>query len=104
MEMLIVIAIITLYLFLINIWAFCLFHWDKRAAESGDWRVSESSLLMVTFVGGTIGSMTAQKLFRHKTRKQPFKSRLDNIALLQMFVILALSFPQVREGIGQVLT
>ncbi len=104
MEMPLVIAIIILYLFLINIWAFCLFHWDKRAAESGAWRVSESSLLWVTFLGGTVGSMTAQKWLRHKTRKQPFKSYLDNIALLQMFTILTLSFPQVREGIGQAFT
>lgn len=55
-----------------NVFSFVIFGWDKIAAQSGWSRVSERSLLGLTVIGG-VGAMAASSLFRHKTRKQPFR-------------------------------
>ncbi|MGL3821855.1 DUF1294 domain-containing protein [Sphingopyxis sp. R3-92] len=62
--------------------AFGLMVVDKRRAEAGVRRISESTLLRWAFVGGAFGTFAASRLVRHKTRKQPFAA--------QMLVILAL--------------
>jgi uncharacterized membrane protein YsdA (DUF1294 family) len=70
---------------LVNLWTFMLFGLDKIRAEEGTWRVSEGTLLLWAFLGGTIGAYTGRALFRHKTRKQPFSSNLHQTAILQVF-------------------
>lgn len=67
----------------INFAAFAAFGIDKMKAEAGSWRIAESTLLMLAFVGGTPGAYAGRMLFRHKTRKQPFSSTLHGIAILQ---------------------
>jgi len=47
---------------------------DKSAAQSGAWRVPESTLHLLALVGGWPGALVAQRVFRHKTRKQPFRT------------------------------
>lgn len=47
---------------------------DKSAAVHGRWRTSESTLHAVDVVGGWPGGLVARHLFRHKTRKQPFRT------------------------------
>ena len=56
----------------------------------GAWRVAESTLLMLAFVGGTLGAYAGRAVFRHKTRKQPFNSNLFAIAVLQVLGLGAL--------------
>lgn len=46
---------------------------DKRAAQTGGWRVAESSLLALGVVGGWPGAILAQQLLRHKTIKPSFQ-------------------------------
>ena len=46
---------------------------DKRAAETGSWRTSESTLHLLSLAGGWPGALIAQNRLRHKTRKQPFR-------------------------------
>lgn len=70
---------------LVNLWTFMLFGLDKIRAEEGSWRVSEGTLLLWAFLGGTIGAYTGRALFKHKTRKQPFSSNLHQTAILQVF-------------------
>lgn len=53
--------------------AFFLYGLDKYRAQSGGWRIPEPTLLLVAFVGGWPGALIARGLFRHKTRKQPFR-------------------------------
>jgi uncharacterized membrane protein YsdA (DUF1294 family)/cold shock CspA family protein len=47
---------------------------DKRAAEKGNWRTSESTLHLLAIAGGWPGALIAQSRLRHKTRKQPFRA------------------------------
>ncbi len=75
---------ILLAFLLINAWTFVMFGWDKVQAEKFQWRVSEATLLRLALFGGSLGAYAGRALFRHKTRKQPFNSRLQNIGLIQL--------------------
>jgi uncharacterized membrane protein YsdA (DUF1294 family) len=75
-------ANIATYIAAINFAAFAAFGIDKMLAEAGAWRISEAKLLGLAFVGGSPGAYAGRRLFRHKTRKQPFSSELHGIALL----------------------
>lgn len=66
----------------VNFIAFAAFGVDKAKAEAGSWRVAESTLLMLAFIGGTPGAYAGRTIFRHKTRKQPFSGQLHSIAIL----------------------
>ena len=68
----------------LNLLAFAMFGIDKARARAGDWRVAESTLLMLAFFGGTLGAYAGRAVFRHKTRKQPFNSNLFAIAVAQV--------------------
>jgi uncharacterized membrane protein YsdA (DUF1294 family) len=73
-----------------NFIAFAAFGIDKMKAEAGTWRVPEDRLLMLAFLGGTLGAYAGRAVFRHKTRKQPFSSNLHTIAVLQVLGLGAL--------------
>jgi uncharacterized membrane protein YsdA (DUF1294 family)/cold shock CspA family protein len=45
---------------------------DKTAAQNAGWRVPESTLHLMSLVGGWPGALIAQVLLRHKTRKTSF--------------------------------
>ena len=66
-------------LLLVNVTTFLAFWRDKEAARAGRWRVQESTLLGLALVGGSLGAVLAQRLLRHKTRKEPFRSLLNLI-------------------------
>lgn len=70
-----------------NFLAFAAFGIDKAKAERGGWRIRESTLLWLAFLGGTPGAYAGRHVFRHKTRKQPFSGQLQAIALLQVAAI-----------------
>jgi uncharacterized membrane protein YsdA (DUF1294 family) len=63
-------------LLLVNMVTMFRFWEDKRRAVAGAWRVPEATLLGLAAVGGTPGALLACRLFRHKTRKQPFATLL----------------------------
>jgi len=79
-----------LYLLAINALAFGAFWLDKRAAELGRRRTRESTLLLLAVIGGTSGAIAGQQILRHKTRKEPFRTRLWLIAGAQA-VLLAVA-------------
>lgn len=76
-------AMIVMALVVMNFLAFAAFGIDKALAESGSRRISEATLLQLSFFGGTPGAYAGRSLFRHKTRKQPFSNELHTIAALQ---------------------
>ena len=46
---------------------------DKSAAKYNRWRIQESTLHLFALLGGWPGALTAQRLFRHKSKKQSFQ-------------------------------
>ncbi|CAN7147511.1 DUF1294 domain-containing protein [Pararhizobium sp. LjRoot255] len=78
-----------LLILLINALTFCVFWWDKDAARKGRWRVPESRLLWLALIGGSPGAVLAQRLLRHKTRKEPFRTQLMLICALHLVGLVA---------------
>jgi uncharacterized membrane protein YsdA (DUF1294 family) len=66
--------------------AFALFAHDKARAQAGGWRIPERTLLLAALWGGA-GAWLACVLLRHKTRKQPFRTRLDLVLILHLAVV-----------------
>lgn len=75
------------YLLVINVVTFAAFAVDKRSAELGRRRTPERDLLTLAFIGGTPGALVAQRLLRHKTRKEPFRTTLWSLAALHLSLI-----------------
>lgn len=87
----------------VNLTAFLAFGWDKHCARNTMWRVPEANLLMLAFVGGSVGAKLAQHYFRHKTRKQPFRRLLNLILGFQTATVAAMLFPPSRARILEIL-
>ncbi len=69
-------------LLLVNLLAFALYGIDKLKAKKGAWRIPESTLLLVAFLGGSLGALLGMELFRHKTKHAKFK------ILVPLFLVL----------------
>ncbi len=82
--------LLTLHLPFINLITFAAYGYDKSAAKRRAWRVPERSLNMLAFLGGTIGALTGQQVFKHKTRKGSFRIAFWVATWLQVVVIFAL--------------
>lgn len=54
--------------------SFAFYGWDKAAARRGGRRTPELTLHLLALAGGWPGALLAQSVFRHKTKKQPFRS------------------------------
>lgn len=78
------------YLVFVNLAAVTLFYIDKLAAAERSWRVPEQALLIIALIGGSIGSIFAQQYFRHKTRKEPFRTALFSVAGIQAALLIFL--------------
>lgn len=86
-----------------NLFVFLVYWWDKEAAKNGGWRIRESTLLWLAFLGGSVGAILAQQFLRHKTRKEPFRSILISIVILQAGLVVSLAIMPdwpVRLGSG----
>ncbi|WP_111412224.1 DUF1294 domain-containing protein [Billgrantia lactosivorans] len=59
---------------LLSVVTFAMYGIDKAAAGKGRRRTPEATLLFAGLIGGWPGALPAQRLFRHKTRKQPFQT------------------------------
>jgi uncharacterized membrane protein YsdA (DUF1294 family) len=79
--------ILIFYALIINTITYFLFGLDKRAAELGSPRIPEKTLLLASALGGSLGAVMAQRRFRHKTQKQPFKALLYGIISAQIALI-----------------
>lgn len=77
------------YLLLANAAAYFLFCDDKMRAVLRQHRISEFRLLMIAACGGSAGAVLAQRMIRHKTRKQPFADMLLLIIGIQIGAVVA---------------
>ena len=77
-------SLLALHLVAINALAFVAFWLDKRRAREGRWRTPEKTLLAIAVLGGGVGAVCGQQVFRHKTRKEPFRSVLWTTTAVQL--------------------
>jgi len=92
-------ALATSYLASLNLVTFGLFWWDKQCAIHRRWRVPESTLLTLCLVGGAFGAKIGQGVFRHKTRKEPFRTSLNAIIVLHIGLLSGLVLPDFRASV-----
>lgn len=71
------------YLLLINLIAWVLCWYDKRAAIRQNWRVRERTLLIYAAAGGSAGLYLGMKTFRHKTKHLKFTVLVPLLLLIQ---------------------
>ncbi len=71
----------------INLMTWASFASDKRAAISAEQRIAERTLLTLALLGGSPAAVAAQQILRHKTRKEPFRTRLFLIVLAQVVIL-----------------
>ena len=57
---------------------------DKAAAQSGDWRTPESTLHLLSMLGGWVGAMAAQTYLRHKSQKPDFRITYQLTVLINL--------------------
>lgn len=76
---------------------------DKLQAIFGWRRISERNLLFMAMIGGGVGAKLGQIFFRHKTRKNPMRSRLQRRMLWSIFLFGVLILPVGRNAIGNLI-
>ena len=65
-------SLLVLAYFAVSLITFVVYAWDKFSARRGGWRTAESTLHLLALAGGWPGALVAQRLLRHKSRKQKF--------------------------------
>ena len=70
----------------ISLITYKLFDIDKRRAMLSLWRIPEANLLLFSAIGGWPGALIGQIVFRHKTKKQPFKLLLWIIIFAHIYL------------------
>lgn len=71
---------------------------DKKAAKQGAWRVQESTLHIVSTLGGWCGALIAQQQLRHKTVKAEFRQIFWATVVINWILLIAvvtLNIPKI---------
>lgn len=61
------------FYFVASLVTFVFYALDKNAAGKGAWRIPEAHLHLLALIGGWPGALAAQRVLRHKTKKQKFR-------------------------------
>lgn len=91
-----VIFVLLGYLILINLVGFTAMFLDKRRARRGAFRIPESTLFTIAFMGGSLGSLIVMYLFHHKTRHRSFTVGIPLLLILQLFILIFLYLSPVQ--------
>lgn len=78
--------IILLYLAIVSLVSVIVTIFDKLRAKSGGWRVPEKTLLLLSFLGGSVAMLFIMNIVHHKTNKPKFMIGIPLIIVLQCFI------------------
>lgn len=84
------------YIASVNVVVMAFYMWDKKMAAAGGRRIPEAVLHLLALLGGTVGALAGQRIFRHKTRKIRFQMIFWFIVMLHT----ALAAVSVRQWYG----
>lgn len=65
--------VVLIFLVIMSIIAFAAYGIDKYKAIHAKWRIPESTLITLAFLGGALGAFTGMHIFHHKIRKWKFR-------------------------------
>lgn len=80
------------YIISISIVTVILTIYDKIAAKRRAFRISEATLILCAFLGGSVAELVTMLLIRHKTRHVKFMLGLPLIIILHIAVLVAVFF------------
>lgn len=78
-------------IFILSIFTFMLYGYDKLCAQNDKWRVSEFALLFTAATGGAMGALAAMYLFHHKTLKSKFTYGIPLMIITQTILLIILA-------------
>ena len=76
------------YLATINLFAFFMYGIDKWKAKRSKWRISETALLMLAVMGGSIGAWLGMNTWHHKTLHKKFGLGVPLILTVQILLLI----------------
>lgn len=71
-----------------NLITFCVFWVDKLKAKKNKWRISEKTLILLSFFMGGIGGLIGMYFLRHKTKHLKFKVLIPISIVFNIFIII----------------
>lgn len=77
-----------IYIIGINVISFLLMEYDKYSAIKNHWRISENSLIGISLLGGSIGTLLGMYLFHHKTKKRRFLIGIPLCLIINIYLLL----------------
>ena len=72
---------------------------DKRAAQSDGWRTPESTLHLLSALGGWVGALVAQTYLRHKSQKPEFRMAYYLTVVINLAGLLFVMAGEGLEGL-----
>jgi len=91
-----VIICIVVYLIIVNVIGFAMMGIDKSRARKRAWRIPETHLFVIAFIGGSLGSVLGMYFFRHKTRHWYFSIGMPAILIVQVLAVVALALSPIK--------
>ena len=85
------------YLVIINVVTFFMYGIDKWKAKHAKWRVSETMLLMLAVIGGSMGEWLGMKVWHHKTLHKKFRYGIPVIIIIQVALLILTSCGTKQE-------
>ncbi len=83
---------VIIYILVINVFAFIIMGLDKEKAKKNHWRIKESTMFMIAFLGGAAGVLSGMKAFHHKTKKPVFEFGIPILFILNIALFIYIYF------------
>ena len=84
-----------LWIACMSVIAFVCYGIDKKKAIDHAWRIRESTLILLAFMGGAPGALLGMRVFHHKTKHRKFRI-LVPLALILWIVIAVFLYGKVK--------
>ena len=92
----ILLYLLWVYLGIVNVAGFILPAVDKRRAKKDKWRIRESTLFLISALGGSVAMYISMRLFHHKTKHKRFMIGIPAIIVLQLGAVFAVWYFFIR--------
>lgn len=92
----ILLYLLWVYLGIVNVAGFILPVVDKRRAKKDRWRIRESTLFLISALGGSVAMYISMRLFHHKTKHKRFMIGIPVIIVLQLGALFAVWYFFIR--------
>ncbi len=83
---------IIIYIIIMSIISFIQMGLDKNKARHSSWRISERTLFLTAFIGGSFGALIGMYFFHHKTKHMRFVIGIPLIMILHIALLYLVFF------------